>query len=119
MGLFSGAGLFAVIWAVVFFGIFGLVFYIFFKGFQQWRYNNRQPQLTREATVVAKRTDVSGGGSNSNFSASTWYYVTFEVEDGERIEFSVMGSEYGLLAEGDRGTLTTQGTRYIEFERYI
>ncbi len=119
MGLFNGAGLFGIVWAVVFFGILATVFFVFFRSFQQWRFNNKQPQLTREATVVAKRTDVSGGGSNSNFSASTWYYVTFEVESGERIELSVMGSEYGMLAEGDRGRLTTQGTRYIDFERYI
>ena len=27
------------------------------------------------------------------------------------------GTEYGLLAEGDRGKLTFQGTRYLGFER--
>lgn len=27
------------------------------------------------------------------------------------------GPEYGMLAEGDRGRLTFQGTRYVSFER--
>lgn len=50
-------------------------------------------------------------------SSSTTYYVTFQVDSGDRMEFSVSGQEYGLLAEGDRGKLTFQGTRYLGFER--
>ena len=48
---------------------------------------------------------------------STSYYATFQVESGDRMELSVTGTEYGLLAEGDRGKLTFQGTRYLGFER--
>ena len=48
---------------------------------------------------------------------STRYYVTFQVESGDRMEFSVSGPEYGMLAEGDRGKLTFQGTRYLSFEQ--
>ena len=44
-------------------------------------------------------------------------YVTFQVESGDRIEFIVTGSEYGMLAEGDRGKLSFQGTRYFSYER--
>ncbi len=44
-------------------------------------------------------------------------FVTFELEKGERIELGVKGSEYGMLAEGDRGRLSYQGTRYLGFER--
>ena len=44
-------------------------------------------------------------------------YVTFEVESGDRMEMNVRGSEYGMLAEGDVGKLTFQGTRYLNFER--
>ena len=33
------------------------------------------------------------------------------------MELHVSGSEYGMLAEGDRGFLTFQGTRYLGFER--
>ena len=41
------------------------------------------------------------------------------MENGERKEFHVSGKEYGLLAEGDSGKLTFQGTRYKGFERTI
>ena len=48
-------------------------------------------------------------------TTSTRYYVTFQVESGDRMEFSVSGREYGLLVEGDTGRLTFQGTRYLGF----
>jgi hypothetical protein len=37
---------------------------------------------------------------NIDSSASTWYYVTFQVESGDRMELAVRGSDYGMLAEG-------------------
>lgn len=48
---------------------------------------------------------------------STSYFVTFQVESGDRMELHVAGHEYGMLIEGDRGKLTFQGTRYLGFER--
>ena len=50
-------------------------------------------------------------------SSTTYYYITFEVNSGDRMEFSVTGEQYGMLAEGDYGTLTFQGTRYKCFLR--
>ena len=47
----------------------------------------------------------------------TSYYVTFQVESGDRMEFRVSGSEYGTYIEGDTGKLSFQGTRYLGFER--
>lgn len=47
----------------------------------------------------------------------TTYYVTFQVDSGDRMELSVSGSEYGMLVDGDRGKLSFQGTRYLSFER--
>jgi Uncharacterized protein conserved in bacteria (DUF2199)/Protein of unknown function (DUF2500) len=46
-------------------------------------------------------------------------YVELEPTDhtGDRREFSISGNEYGMLAEGDEGRLTYQGTRYRGFER--
>ena len=47
----------------------------------------------------------------------TTYYVTFQVESGDRMELTVSGSDYGMLVEGDIGKLSFQGTRYLGFER--
>ncbi len=46
----------------------------------------------------------------------TNYYLTFEW-NGQRREFHVKYHEYGLLTEGDKGTLAFQGTRMLSFER--
>ena len=57
------------------------------------------------------------GAHGFHTTSSTTYYVTFQVESGDRMEFHVSGLEYGMLAEGDTGRLTFQGTRYLSFER--
>jgi len=92
------------------------------KGITEWNKNNHSPRLTVPATVVTKRTDVtrrrrSGTNGHHHHHTSTSYYVTFEVESGDRMELHMTGSEYGLLVEGDRGNLSFQGTRYLGFER--
>ena len=55
----------------------------------------------------------NGGGTSS----ATFYYVTFEDEQGVRRELSVNGHEYGLLAEGDIGLLSYRGDWYKGFAR--
>lgn len=109
-----------------FFAVFGIILIVFVvtfvRGIGEWRKNNNSPRLTVPAKVVSKRTSVSHGhhhGANGHMhtTSSTWYYATFEVESGDRMEFALSGSEYGMLAEGDTGKLTFQGTRYLSFER--
>lgn len=97
------------------------------RGIGAWNKNNHSPQLSVPARVVSRRTEVSHhsfanggdvtGSQGYSTSSSTWYYVTFQVESGDRMEFSVDGREYGMLAEGDTGKLTFQGTRYLSFVR--
>ena len=88
------------------------------RGARTWSKNNASPRLTVSAEVVTKRTNVSHHHHQDSMShTSTTYYATFQVESGDRMEFSVSGAEYGMLAEGDQGSLTFQGTRYLGFER--
>lgn len=108
--LFAPFGLFGV-----FLLIFGAVFvFVVFRGMAEWSRNNASPILDQSVLVVAKRIEVSNRSSDRTW---TNHYATFELENGERLEFSLSGSEYGMLAEGDRGTLTSQGTRYKGFQR--
>ena len=86
----------------------------------QWHNNNQSPRLTVEATVVAKRghtTHHHDAGNMHHSHSSTTYYVTFQFESGDRLELHVPHSQFGYLVEGDRGALTFQGTRFLEFER--
>ncbi len=113
--LFFGA--FEVVFSLMFFLVFGVFIFTFVKGISQWNKNNQSPRLTVDATVVAKRQNVSRHNHNNHMSHSTTYYVTFQVESGDRMELHVNGYEYGMLVEGDFGDLTFQGTRYLEFVR--
>ena len=96
---------------VVFIFIIGLICFQILRNFMEWHRNNQSPIETCQALLVTKRTDVFG-----NETARTNYYLTFEW-NGQRREFHVKDHEYGLLTEGDKGTLTFQGTRMLSFER--
>jgi hypothetical protein len=121
-GFGSGFVIFQIMFELVFALTIGTFIVIAVKGIGQWNKNNHSPRLTVPATIVAKRTNVSRhrhGGANGHHHhhTSTTYYVTFQVESGDRMELHVAGHEYGLLIEGDTGKLTFQGTRYLGFER--
>lgn len=91
------------------------------KGANTWKKNNDSPILTVEALVVAKRAHVSHyhGSANDHSSSrsSTTYFVTFQFESGDRLELELPDEAYGLIVENDRGNLTFQGTRFLEFKR--
>ena len=95
--------------------VFGTIIVTMVRGVGEWNKNNQSPKLTVPVTVVAKRSDVHRGIETMHTFTS--YYVTFQVESGDRMEFEVSDMEYGMLAEGDRGMLTFQGTRYLSFQR--
>ena len=124
MGAFGGFGMFNIMFTIVFILVIGTFVVMLVKGISEWNKNNQSPRLTVPATIIAKRTNVSRhrhGGANSHYHhhTSTTYYVTFQVESGDRMEFRISGQEYGLLIEGDHGNLSFQGTRYLGFERSI
>ena len=123
-GFGTGFTIFQIMFTLVFVIVIGMFIVVAVKGISQWNKNNHSPRLTVPATIVAKRTNVShhhhhnhGGTGMHHTSTSTSYYVTFQVESGDRMELHVAGSEYGMLIEGDHGNLTFQGTRYLGFER--
>ena len=119
--------LFSILFPILFLLFIGMFFFALISNLRTWNKNNHSPRLTVPATVVAKRTDVShsssanagdmSGAHGYDTSTFTSYYVTFQVESGDRMEFEVDGSDYGLLVQGDIGKLSFQGTRYLGFER--
>lgn len=118
-----GFSMFNILFTLVFLFAFGYIILALVRGIGTWNKNNHSPRLTVPAVAVAKRTNIShhhhaNGSQGCHTTTSTSYYVTFEVESGDRIEFPVSGAEYGMLAEGDQGLLSFQGTRYLSFERY-
>ena len=119
--------LFSILFPLVFLFVLGMILFTVVSDLRRWRKNNASLRLTVPATVVAKRMnvsrhhtanagDVTGAHGYATTSATT-YYVTFQVESGDRLELRLSGTEYGQLAEGDTGKLSFQGTRYLGFER--
>ena len=125
----------AIIFSVITTVIVGLVFvFVLYKIIKTVISNNNSPIETRKAKVISKRTDLRniGGyqnnvntygrvnvGYNTMNNVNTFYYATFEFDNKERREFSIGQAKYGLLAEGDEGMLTYQGTRFKSFDRNI
>ena len=112
LGMFS---VMEVIFPLFFIGFFVVFFIILFRGLKEWNKNNHSPRLTVEATVVGRRDHRSRSGQNH--MTHTTYYITFQVESGDRMELQIPAQEFGYIVEGDRGKLTFQGTRFLSFER--
>ncbi|MEG0471533.1 MAG: DUF2500 domain-containing protein [Solibacillus sp.] len=106
--LFSFAPVFI---SLVFIIVFGSIIFAVFSSIKQGIKNNNSPLLSVPAQVVTKRTTVQGDNSY------TTYFVTFEVQSGDRMEFKVKGEQFGQLVEKDLGVLSFQGSRFISFER--
>jgi Protein of unknown function (DUF2500). len=99
-------------------------------GIFHWIKNNLSPKLTVPAILVSKRISVNrryhgnpmggaNGTGNQQISFPPAYYATFQLESGDRIEFTVPVTVYGVIAEGDIGKVTYQGTRFKGFDRSI
>ena len=114
--------LFPIFFTIVFvFGI-GTMIAMLVRSAKERRKNDASPRLDVPATVVTKRTDVShrhhhGANDMDYCTTDTTYYVTFQVGSGDRMELRMTGRDYGMLFEGDHGTLHFQGTRYLGFDR--
>ena len=99
------------------------------RGASEWNSNNHSPKLGVEATCVSKRTNVThhsdpvagdiSGAHGYTHSSHTTYYAAFEVESEDRMEFHITGLQYGKLREGDTGSLSFQGTRFLSFDRHV
>lgn len=118
-------GFFGIVFTIIFISAVSIIVLTVVKGAGTWNKNNNSPCLTIPAVIVSKRTEMSyhthagdaSGAHGYHTDSSAWYYITFQTAGGDRMEFPVNSSEYGLLAEGDEGELSFQGTRYLGFER--
>ncbi|MBE5961369.1 MAG: DUF2500 domain-containing protein, partial [Lachnospiraceae bacterium] len=89
-----GFGGFNFMFTLVFMLVIGMFIFTIVKGVGEWNKNNHSPLLTVDADVVAKRTNVShhqhpnggdaSGAQGFHTTTSTTYYVTFQVESGDR-----------------------------------
>lgn len=87
--------------------LFVVVFYLIIRNHKKANAYKKESLTITYGKVIGKRQQVR--------NKFTYYFVTYQFEDKSRHEFSISGPDYGLLVEGDEGTLHYQGDRFIEF----
>lgn len=108
--------LFPICMGIVPIGMFFFGIFMATKMFQRFKSMRDGKVEAVPAIIVGKRTQVSGGSGDS--SASTAYFTTVELEDGERKEFMVYdGSLYGRISEDDAGILYSREQFAVDFDR--
>lgn len=122
MGFGFGFHAFEGMFTLVFVLVIGLFIYAVVQAILRKQKNDASPRLTVQARVVSRRQEVTHHARNMNdgvyhTSSTTRYFVTFQVESGDRLELQLDGSDFGMLAEGDEGRLSFQGTRFLDFQR--
>lgn len=75
------------------------------------------PEKREIAMVRLKRWTEGNTGRGDTRDGGQIWWVTFETECGTILELAVGRSVYAVLAVGDRGVLTWQGTRCLNFEK--
>ena len=93
--------LFEFMFPIIFIMVFGMIIFQFVTGIGTWHKNNQSPRLSVSATIVAKRENIThhshanagdlSGTHGCHSTSSISYYVTFQVESGDRMELPVSG----------------------------
>ena len=113
--------LFGAVFAFLPLGIIGLVVFLGARGVRDARARSAgqsgQPAVfSVPARILARR---AGARQEAGMrpAAPAWHVATFEFQNGERLELPVSGADFDLLVEGDYGTLTFAGRKYLGFVR--
>lgn len=137
-GLFGAMGIGMTIFIVLFFIAFFAIIGVFI-----WRVAGvgrakaqmaAAPEVQAQGRVVDKRVETLSPGHTGvaelgspnvvrvpmgDGSAWQLYKITFEQASGERFELSVPPEQYGLIVEGDSGTVTMKGGDLLSFNREL
>ena len=82
---------------IMFIIVIGIIIFSLGQGIVTWNKNNQSPRLTVSAVIVAKRKNIThhqhanagdaSGAHGFYTTTNTTYYVTFQTESGDRMEF--------------------------------
>ena len=92
------------------------------QGYRKWqvsRTNDAAPIQQTGAKVVSVRTNTIADPPDMSPKVKTnpviTRFVTFELESGQKLELPVTPEQQAQFAEGLRGQLIYQGTRFLSF----
>ncbi|MCK8058517.1 MULTISPECIES: DUF2500 domain-containing protein [unclassified Fusibacter] len=112
----DGSGGFPILFAIVpifIFIVFAIMIIMLLSKAIKYGVDKTKDVESVHAIVLSKRQQVWGERTH------TYYFATFELTGGQRVEFSIPDSKIGYLVEGDEGTLTYQGKLFVGFSRQI
>lgn len=104
---------------VVFVFLLGVLFLTIIKSIKE----KRNSKVNIKAKIVAKRISLYSAikfneqGIYNNSQDGSCYNIIFQLENGKREEFKVLGREYASMLVGDVGVLVIEGSRFIEFRK--
>ncbi|MGM0079548.1 hypothetical protein IGI73_002698 [Enterococcus sp. DIV0755f] len=101
------------------FTLFALIFIaIILYQIMEFLKNESAPKISVPATLVDKSMRSSSSvDANGISNQSITYYLLFELENGERLEFMVGHGKYKLYVIGDTGILKYQRKRFNSLDR--
>lgn len=105
--------------SILFAGTIAFVLIKAVKKNSQREENALRPVLTVRARVKSRRLIIRPNNITALGVATDTLEgkVVFEAEDGEELEFRLIGKTYRDIFDGDEGMLTYQGSDFISFER--
>jgi len=81
------------------------------------------PIQSTSAKVFSKLSEQEVSGMGGTTSTTNAYFVVFELPDGKRMKFKTELAQYGVIAEGDTGTLEYKDANnelhLVDFTRQI
>ena len=91
--------LMSIIVPIIFIIVIGIIVFSLGQGIVTWNKNNQSPRSTVSAVIIAKRENIThhqhanagdaSGAHGFHTTTNTMYYVTFQTESGDRMEFQV------------------------------
>lgn len=113
--------LFGLVFSFLPLGIIGLVLFLVLRGVNKRRMQMPgqpgQPAVFSVPARILARRGGPGHDPQMAPAAPAWFFVTFEFQNGERLELPVSEADFALLVEGDYGTLTFAGQKFLGFVR--
>lgn len=84
-----------------------------------WKENRKMPRLTQNVEIIGKRINTTSFQIKGKkfWRDRITYHITFQLPNNEQTELCIPYRIYRFLFEGDTGKLTSQGTKFFEFER--
>ena len=101
------------VYTVLFLMAVSLVFWLRVRPFREKK--TKEPEQTASAKLTARRVETGTNRSGRSQGMGYSFLLTFETEDGRKLELYAYDYEYGALREDMEGTLTWKGPYFISF----